>query len=149
MLEKRTLSLVTFPNEILKTKCREVNGGEFGSVLNNYKKQMLDIMRSAPGNGVGIAANQVGLDIRCFLVGSDFIVNPVVATSGDVVDSKEGCLSIPGFEAIIPRYTEATVTGLDAYGNPVKKYYTGFKAFVAQHEVDHLNGKLINDSSGS
>ncbi len=103
-------------------------------------------------NGVGLAANQVGLPISLALVDtstgeneSDFfvLINPVIIESHGFETDEEGCLSVPGYSLKIPRNTSIFLKAFDPDGKPVEREYNGFVARVIQHEIDHLDGKTI------
>ena len=110
----------------------------------------------AAAEGVGLAANQIGVDARVFVVdcpdASDtnvvaHVVNPVLHLPDGrnlEVDS-EGCLSVPGVRADVGRPTTASVTGVDMFGEPVRIDGTGLLARCLQHEFDHLDGLLYVD----
>ncbi len=116
-------------------------------------KRMRRVMREA--NGIGLSANQIGLDMRVFVAevpdpqgGMKFyaIFNPVVERSGEEkTATEEGCLSIPGKYGDVERATKLTLTGIDKNGKPLKIKAWGLLARVFQHEMDHLNGKLFID----
>ncbi|TFI45783.1 peptide deformylase [Rhodococcus sp. 1R11] len=118
----------------------------------------------AAANGVGLAANQVGVGKRLFIYdcpdqGADGkvfrrrgeVVNPVLETSEipetmpDPDDDDEGCLSVPGEQYPTGRAEWARVTGTDANGDPVDIEGRGFFARMLQHEVGHLDGFLYTD----
>ena len=124
---------------------------------------MLDTMLAA--DGAGLAAPQIGVDLRLVIFGSNVrnprypdapvvpktvLLNPVItplAESGDhvsvvEVDDWEGCLSVPGLRAMVPRFHRIRYTGFDQYGDPIDRTVEGFHARVVQHECDHLIGKL-------
>ena len=117
---------------------------------------MLDTMRAA--NGAGLAAPQIGVDLQVVIFGTDapnprypdapivprtVLLNPVVTPLGsEEEEGWEGCLSVPGLRAVVPRWKAIRYTGVDAYGDPIDRTAEGFHARVVQHEVDHLFGKL-------
>ena len=117
---------------------------------------MLDTMRAA--NGAGLAAPQIGVDLQLVIFGSGeviprypdappvprtVLINPVIAPLGsDEIDDWEGCLSVPGLRAVVPRWARIRYTGFDQYGDPIDRTVEGFHARVVQHECDHLVGKL-------
>ena len=122
---------------------------------------VLDMFASmAAADGVGLAANQIGVDARVFVIdcpdadGEDVVgvvVNPVL-TIVDPVDgepavevTEEGCLSVPGPYAELERAFRARVDGVDVHGDPVSIEATGMAARCLQHEVDHLNGTVYVD----
>lgn len=111
-------------------------------------------------NGVGIAAPQVGVNQRVFIVASRpnlryphaptmapiALINPrLVAHSDDTVMGWEGCLSVPDCRGQVARYREIEVDYLDRHGNPQRRVWTDFVARVFQHEYDHLQGHLFVD----
>lgn len=80
----------------------------------------------------------------------EVLVNPrITQTRGEVVVLAEGCLSCPEVRVEIPRYPEIKVRGYDQYGNKVNKRYLDYVARIVQHEIDHLDGKLIVDYQGT
>lgn len=108
-------------------------------------------------NGAGIAAPQIGVSLRVviFGVGSNprypdaeqvpytVLINPTLTPVGDAQeDGWEGCLSVPGFRGVVPRYQRLHYTGFDQYGKPIDRLVSGFHARVVQHECDHLDGIL-------
>ena len=110
----------------------------------------------AAAQGVGLAANQIGVDARIFVVDCPdatetnvvaHIINPVLhlPTGRDLEIDSEGCLSVPGVRGDIGRPTTAYVTGVDMHGEPVRIDGTGLLARCLQHETDHLDGLLYVD----
>jgi peptide deformylase len=120
---------------------------------------MFDTMAAA--DGVGLAANQVGVDLRVFVYDCPdeelrarrrgVVVNPVLETSGrpetmpDPDEDEEGCLSVPGEQFPTGRAEWARVTGTDEHGEPVTVEGRGFFARCLQHETDHLDGVIYVD----
>lgn len=103
-------------------------------------------------NGVGLAANQVGLNIALFVARNEnkfyAIFNPeITARSGEKLLLEEGCLSVPGLYGMTPRYEKVTLEGQDQNGKKVKIKAWGLLAHVFQHETDHLAGKLYIDTA--
>ena len=100
--------------------------------------------------GIGLAATQVGILRRFFVFhdeGEDMVlVNPVITSTGaELETSEEGCLSLGPVRMPVERPTEVTIEGLDASGAPVHFELEGLPARVVQHELDHLDGKLVLD----
>lgn len=131
---------------------------EFDDALRTLVDDMFETMAAA--NGVGLAANQIGVDLRLFVYDCPddegvrhrgLVVNPALTTSGvpetmpDPDDDYEGCLSVPGETFPTGRADWAKVTGVDATGAPVEVEGTGFFARCLQHETDHLDGYLYLD----
>jgi peptide deformylase len=116
-------------------------------------KRMRRVMREA--NGIGLSANQIGLDMRVFVAevpdpkgGMKFyaIFNPKLEKMSDEkVFFEEGCLSIPGIWGEVERAERVFLAGHDKNGKAVKVKAWGLLARVFQHEMDHLNGKLFID----
>ena len=111
-------------------------------------KRMRAIMHKE--NGVGLAANQIGLDLSVFVASLDnkFYVffNPkITKESDDLVGREEGCLSLPGEYAKAYRSDKIILQAEDKNGKAVKIKTWGLLATIFQHEVDHLNGKLFID----
>ncbi len=138
---------------VLHTPTRLVT--EFGAELHTLVEDMFATMEAA--QGVGLAANQIGVDLRLFVYDCadahevrhrGVVVNPVLETSErpetmpDPDDDWEGCLSVPGESFPTGRAGWAKVTGLDAEGAPVTVEGTGLLARCLQHETDHLDGTL-------
>ncbi|MFD9823606.1 peptide deformylase [Streptomyces violascens] len=141
--------------EILSRPCREVT--EFGSPeLSQLIDDMFLTMHVV--DGAGLAANQVGVDLRIFVYDCPdeagirhvgHIINPVLdqpdASSRRLVDDFEGCLSVPGATMTVPRTDRAVARGLDKDGNPLVIEGTGYFARCLQHETDHLAGHTYLD----
>jgi peptide deformylase len=134
--------------------------GSLPADLGELISTMYETMDAA--NGVGLAANQVGVGLRVFVYDCaddrrsttrrrGVVVNPVLETSErpetmpDPDDDDEGCLSVPGESFPTGRAEWARVTGLDAEGNPVTLEGTGLFARMLQHETGHLDGLLYLD----
>jgi len=138
----------TVPDPVLRQKARRVKNVD-GSTR-KLVEDMLETMRTA--YGVGLAAPQVGVPLRVIVIRLPeeeeeeiVLVNPqVVRRSGEIV-GVEGCLSIPGYVADIPRAARITVKGLDRDGKETRIKGEELLARVLQHEMDHLNGTLYTD----
>lgn len=113
---------------------------------------MVATMYAAPG--IGLAAPQVGVPLRIFVVdlsvgrdpgGLITFVNPEFVEREGLQLEEEGCLSVPGFTATVGRPVRAVIKGLDRHGNPQQIEGTGLLARAFQHEMDHLDGRLFID----
>src|SRR3954452_2346466 len=149
--------IVTYgADPVLHRPCAPVTA--FDEALRRLVLDMFAIMYAA--DGVGLAANQVGVDARIFVMdcpdadGEDvvgYVVNPVLTLPGPVGEepaeevTEEGCLSVPGPYAELPRAFRARVDGVDAKGHPMSIEATGMAARCLQHEVDHLDGIVYVD----
>lgn len=151
MAQVRRITVVG--EDVLHRPCREVV--EFGTVeLAALVEDMFRTMDVA--EGAGLAANQVGVDLRLFVYDCrdesgarhiGHICNPVLAepTVRRLVEDKEGCLSVPGPYLRLARPDHAVVHGVDIHGAPVTVEGWGYFARCLQHETDHLNGHLYLD----
>ena len=144
------MQIVKYPNKILNTKCETIH--ENSAELKKLISDMFDTLRST-GGGVGLAAPQVGVNLRLFITKRFFIdgvyINPVIVShSEETASGPEGCLSIPGRNYNIRRYTWIKVTYLNERFEKVEKKYTGFPAILFQHEYDHLRGITLKERSG-
>ncbi|ANZ16374.1 peptide deformylase [Streptomyces noursei] len=141
-------------NPVLHKECKDVTA--FDDELAQLIDDMFASQRTA--EGVGLAANQIGVDLKVFVydclddegvrhVGA--VCNPVLdelpAGRRVLDDSNEGCLSVPGAYAELPRPDYAVVRGQDAKGEPIVVQGTGYFARCLQHETDHLYGYLYID----
>lgn len=139
--------------KVLRSKSRKV--AKVTPKLVALAQQMLETMRQA--NGVGLAAPQVGILQRFFVVelpaeeennlpAETFILfNPEIVKNAGEQIGYEGCLSIPGYIGEVARAEKVTIQGLDEKGHPVRYKAEGYLARVFQHELDHLEGILYTD----
>jgi peptide deformylase len=141
--------------EILNRPCRAAT--RFGTAeLSTLIDDMFLTMYVA--NGAGLAANQVGVDLRLFVYDCPddhgirhvgHLVNPVLDQPGAgdrrLIDDVEGCLSVPGAAMSVPRTEHAVVRGFDKDGRPLVIEGTGYFARCLQHETDHLAGHTYLD----
>lgn len=148
---------------VLHTATTPIPVGEDGSLPDDLPELIQDLYDTlAAANGVGLAANQIGVGKRVFVYDCPdqrgrvtrrrgVVINPVLETSDipetmpDPDDDEEGCLSVPGEQFPTGRADWARVTGLDADGTPVTLEGTGLFARMLQHETGHLDGFLYLD----
>jgi peptide deformylase len=134
-----------YGDPVLKMRAKEVE--TFDGDLSALVERMKSLMQEA--NGVGLAANQVGVLRRVLVMqpGEEeliVLVNPVVRESSDELCSDdEGCLSLQGVTVPVERRLHVTVDAVDENGKDVSFELEGLAARVLQHEVDHLDGVLI------
>ncbi len=125
-------------------------------VLNDEVQSLIDdlieTMYAAPG--VGLAAPQVGVLLRLFVVDVSanqkgeslrVLINPTIVSRQGMQIDEEGCLSLPGFAAHVLRPAHIVITGLDRQGQPARVEGQGLMARALQHEMDHLDGTLFVD----
>lgn len=143
--------IVKHPDPVLRERAQEVT--KFNASLHKLLDDMADTMYDA--EGVGLAAPQVGILKRVFVVDADEehglieLVNPeIVSMEGEQLGA-EGCLSIPGLQGDVKRASKVVIKGQDRYGNPVQYEGTDLLARAFQHELDHLNGVLFIDLAES
>lgn len=121
--------------------------------IRQLAEDMIETMRDA--RGVGLAAPQVHVPLRLFVMqlpaarnegealGPVVVINPTLTPVGEERIARwEGCLSIPGLRAAVPRYVSIAYDGVDLDGEPVGGIVGGLHANVVQHEADHLDGIL-------
>ena len=126
--------------------------GDLTSDVQTLIDDMIETMYAAPG--IGLAAPQVGVPLRIFVVDLSVgrnvedlmvFVNPVMVDQEGVQLEEEGCLSVPGFNATVARPSRAVVRGLDRLGIERDVEGRDLLARAFQHEMDHLDGKLFLD----
>ncbi|MBI5631200.1 MAG: peptide deformylase [Elusimicrobia bacterium] len=136
---------------VLKKTCQPVDYEALKPELPAILKQMWATMYAA--NGVGLAAPQVGLDLRLSIIDVRpggkhqrlVLINPEILSSRGQILEEEGCLSVPGVYAKLQRASAVRVRALDARGLPCEMAGEGLLARAFQHEIDHLDGKLFID----
>ncbi|MEL7483468.1 MAG: peptide deformylase [Planctomycetota bacterium] len=161
MLEPSELRLRIHPDSALRVRAKAVDAVD--DPVRALADRMIEIMREE--DGIGLAAQQVGLDIRMFvcdvpadpsepaedgiLLGTDgpmVCINPeFVAPSDERSPFEEGCLSLPGLRGDVIRPEIVTLRALNADGEPFEMRGGGLLARCWQHEADHLDGVLIID----
>jgi peptide deformylase len=162
------LKLLQVGEPVLRDRARPLTSEEILSgPIQELISSMHDTLRDAPG--VGLAAPQVGLPIQLAIIedppeywtelsASDLavrertavpfhvIINPRITFAGEPsVEFFEGCLSLDGFTALVPRSREITVECLDERAEPKSIRASGWYARILQHEIDHLNGTIYVD----
>lgn len=153
---------------VLRQRALEVGDAMLGSpALLRLVDLMVEVMRAAPG--VGLAAPQIGVPLRIFVAEDAeerlahaapealelrgrtplplmVLVNPTVSlVAGAQATFFEGCLSVRGYGALVPRAAAVEVKAVDAHGRPLHAKLLGWPARIMQHETDHLNGTLYVD----
>ena len=123
--------------------------------LNSLIQDMHDTMESE--EGAGLAAPQIGVSLQVVIFGVEkntrypdaedvpytILINPVIKfLTEETEEDWEGCLSVPGMRAMVPRFSKIHYQGYDQYGNSINRNVVGFHARVVQHECDHLQGIL-------
>lgn len=140
------LDLVTGQDTpVLRTQTTKVT-----KVTKGHLKLIKDMMETLEGIGVGLAATQIGQSMRLCIATIDEKVIPMFSPeitwkSDEIVIEEEGCLSLPDVTVNVPRYKEIIVKYLNEKGEEQERKLSDFNARVVQHELDHLDGKLIVD----
>ncbi|MCY4199517.1 MAG: peptide deformylase [Gammaproteobacteria bacterium] len=142
------LTVLHYPDPRLRLTARPVK--EVRDSTRRLADDMLETMYDE--RGIGLAATQVGITKRLLVmdVSEDkseprVLINPVILNKSGVVESNEGCLSVPGFYEPVRRASRIEIEYLDRDGTHVRTEWEGLQAVCAQHEIDHLNGKLFVD----
>lgn len=146
------LRVILYPDPRLRKKSEPVK--VFDEKLKQIAARMFELMREL--EGVGLAAPQVGLNIRLFVVNATgkpeddkVYVNPRLSDADGDEELEEGCLSLPDVKVNIRRPTaRVKMNAQDLDGQPFEEIGEGFITRVWQHENDHLNGVLITDRMG-
>ncbi|MBA2752151.1 MAG: peptide deformylase [Actinobacteria bacterium] len=133
----------TYGDPVLKVRCPEVT--EIDAGLVTLVRDMLDTMYDAPG--IGLAANQVGVQKRLFVYdigdGPEVVINPVLSGHDGEWTYEEGCLSVPELYWPIARPKHVHLTGMDLKGRELSLDGDELLARVFLHEVDHLDGMVL------
>jgi peptide deformylase len=144
------LPIRIYPDPVLRVKCRRVE--TFDDGLRKLAANMVETMHAAPG--VGLAAPQVGIDLRLAVVdisvGEDpaairVLVNPEILYRQGLETDTEGCLSLPGITDKVDRPLAITLRAQDLSGKPFELEAEEYLARAICHEVDHLDGILFTD----
>lgn len=121
--------------------------------IQRFVEKMTEIMLK--NKGVGLAAPQVGVSLRLFIISLDgtaenvrVYVNPTVTPIGELDTIEEGCLSVPGVYTKIPRYKRCEVTATALDGNEFTEQADGLYSRALQHEYDHIEGITIVNRMG-
>jgi len=145
------LNITTNPNPILRKKSAKIADQEIKSPA--FQKLCVDMIKTMKKNdGVGLAAPQIGLNIRLICIqtkgGPVCMVNPVITKRSWAKEwEDEGCLSVPEFFGEVKRHKAVTCSFTDIKGKPQKTQAKGLMARVIQHETDHLDGILFIDKA--
>ncbi|MFY0641943.1 MAG: peptide deformylase [Bermanella sp.] len=143
------LDILEFPDPRLRTKAKPIT-----QVTDKHRqliKDMFDTMYAAPG--IGLAASQVDVHEQLLVIDLSedqseplVFINPkITVLEGEMERMQEGCLSIPGFYEDVERVEHCLIEALDKDGKPFTLEATGLLAVCIQHEMDHLDGKLMVD----
>ncbi len=136
-------SIRVYGDPVLNSQAAEVT--DIDQKVVSLVESMIETMYAAPG--VGLAANQVGIQKRIFVYdigdGPLTVINPSIVESDGEWTYEEGCLSVPGLSWEITRPNQIHLVGLDLDGNEISVETDEFEGRVFQHEMDHLEGKVF------
>ena len=142
------LDILVYPDPRLRNKALPVEVVD--ATIAELVENMADTMYTAPG--IGLAATQVNVAKRIVVIDTSehqdrlqVFINPVLEGMGELVETEEGCLSVPGVVVPVNRHAEVHISALDKDGKPFELQATGLLAVCIQHEVDHLDGKVFVD----
>lgn len=145
------LHIVQYPHPALRYVSKPLR--RVDATLRALVARMFELMYEA--NGVGLAANQVNLPYRVFVMNPTgdpsrkdeelAVVNPVLSRRRGRSEADEGCLSLPGLYAPVARPDRIVLSGFSLSGEPLRLELSGMKARIVQHETDHLDGVLFID----
>jgi peptide deformylase len=148
------LEVLQFPDPRLRELARPIARDEVDAALRELVQDMLQTMYDEPG--IGLAAPQVGVSRRLVVMDVDWsddgqrnprvLLNPeIVEARGQVISKGEGCLSVPDFQADVPRVERVVVRARGLDWEELHFEASGLESFCFQHEIDHLDGKLFID----
>lgn len=144
------MQIVLYPHPTLRHLSKPIR--RVDADLRHKVEQMFDLMYAA--KGVGLAANQVDLPLRLFVVnptsdpeeGEEFVfINPVLRPSKGSDEKEEGCLSMPELYGTVRRSEKVQLTAYNLEGEEFSEELDGLFARIVQHENDHLDGILFTD----
>ena len=152
MVDASKCRITRYPSEVLKGGVQRIE--KIDDNIRALAAKMIDIMVSQ--KGVGLAGPQAGVPLAIFVVSTDgtkesakVYINPEIAPSGGAEVREEGCLSLPGIWTKVKRYGKCTVKATDLDGKEFTEEGEGLLARAFQHEMDHLEGRLIVDRIGT
>lgn len=145
------LPVLKYPHPVLETKTNEVT-----SITDTERKLVRDMIETMYAeNGVGLAANQIGVSKQIFVASADQVrgqelvfFNPRIVRSEGVIKEFEGCLSVPEFYEPVKRAKRVWMKAMNLAGKEVEVKGEGLLSRIFQHETDHLNGVLFIDRLG-
>jgi peptide deformylase len=157
------LPIVAAGRPVLRGVAEPYDGQLDDALLGRFVAALRETMLAAPG--VGLAAPQVGIPLRIAVVEDRargprealeargrtplpfrVLLNPSYEPEGDTRAAFfEGCLSVPGWQAVVARHARVRLRGQDEHGQPIDEEFTGWPARIVQHETDHLDGTLYLD----
>ncbi len=144
--------IVFYPDPVLRKPLPEchLSSAQIKEIVHKLSRVMV-----REKHGIGIAAPQIGVAEKIAIVDVSerdqncqrmVLINPVILETRDPEIGREGCMSVPDYTALVKRYRWIRFRYQDLNGKVIDKVSTGIEAVCVQHEIDHLNGKLLIDS---
>ena len=151
MIDIEKCRIMHYPAEVLASRTKPIE--KIDDNIRRLVEKMTDIMLKH--KGIGLAAPQVGVSLRLFIISLDgnresikVYINPTVTPTGEPGSIDEGCLSVPGVSTKIRRYKKCKVTATGLDGNEFSEQAEGLYARALQHEYDHIEGMTIVNRMG-
>ena len=143
------MQIITYPHPTLRHVSQPIR--RVDADLKKLVREMFDLMYAA--KGIGLAANQVDLPVRLFIMNltskpdgeEQVFINPVVSSPKGSDEAEEGCLSLPGLYGQVIRPKTVRVNAYNLSGQEIQRELSGLEARCLQHELDHLDGVLFPD----
>lgn len=142
------VKVLRFPDPRLRKKAVSVK--VVSAEIRRLAQDMLETMYAE--GGIGLAATQVNVQKRVVVMDLSeernnpvYLINPEIMHSEGIEEMQEGCLSVPGYYALVQRAEKVSMRYLNLAGEPVETEADGLLAVCIQHEIDHLNGRLFID----
>jgi len=146
--DKNYIKEIVTDLEKLSNRCDEVDVRKNNEAVRETVVELKQTLRESK-NGVGLAAPQIGKKERIFVINFNgdirAFINPIITQTKGMSINREGCLSLPGKEYLVPRYNQIEVMYQTALGKPESRRMVGMAAYVFQHELDHLEGITLAD----
>ncbi len=147
-----SLKIIHYPDPRLREVCTPIDSAE--ATLAPLTEKMFALMFAA--EGVGLAAPQVGLTVRLFVASPTHedadrrvYINPEILSTEGSRELEEGCLSLPGVSCKVKRSDRVVLRATDLQGRTFEETGQELLARIFQHEIDHLDGRLLTDRMGS
>lgn len=144
------MKILKYGDARLTLQCEDIS--KITPQVKGWVLDMFDLMKKS--NGIGLAAPQVGINKNIFIVdlydgiNKYVFINPrIIEESSEYFEFEEGCLSFPGLTTTVKRHEWIKVSALDLQGNNFEVTASDLLAVVIQHENDHLNGRLLSDTT--
>ena len=144
------LVVILYPHPTLRYTAKPIK--RVDAMLHQVVERMFELMYAH--RGVGLAATQVDLPIRLFVMNASgrkgegqerVLINPIISRPRSNEEEEEGCLSLPSINGNVVRSKTIRVNAFDLNGQELNEDFSGFEARIIQHETDHLDGKLFVD----